>query len=127
MKQLLTVEGRLAGMNEILGSANRHWAAGYRLKKSNMSRVCGACIACRIKPIPRDIKPCITIKCYEPNARRDEDNVKAGAAKIILDALQEQGILAGDGRKYITLVQPCVEVDRQSPRIEVTIETEVEE
>ena len=37
---------------------------------------------------------------YEKTKRRDPDNV-ASAKKFILDALQKQGILPNDSRKYI--------------------------
>lgn len=124
MKQLLIIEGRLPGMNELLKAVSRHWAAGYQLKELHMQKIQWACINQHIKPVPAFQKPVITVMCFEPNARRDEDNVKAGACKIVLDALQKAGILQGDGRKYITLVQPPVEVDRKNPRIEVSLETE---
>lgn len=65
----------------------------------------------------------MTISCYEPNARRDVDNVTSGAGKVILDALQEIGVLQGDGRKYIAqVIYSAVEVDRKNPRVEISIE-----
>ena len=40
----------------------------------------------------------------------------------ILDALQEIGVLQGDGRKYIAqVIYSAVEVDKKNPRVEVEI------
>lgn len=51
--------------------------------------------------------------------RRDEDNVM-NAAKFILDALQDIGLIQNDSRKYVHLTQE-VFTDRKNPRIEITI------
>lgn len=118
-QQQLYIYGRLPGMNELLGADRRHWAAGYKLKREAMDKVMQSALICRIKPVKG--KAHIVIKCYEPNARRDEDNVKFGAFKIILDALQKNGVLINDSRKYITQEAPPVEIDRADPRIIVTI------
>lgn len=122
MKQQMVILGRLAGLNELLDANRRHWAVGAKLKKKEMRRVEEFIMINRLRETTG--KATITISCYEPNARRDEDNVKAGASKIILDALQKSGIIRGDGRKYINLIQPAVEVDRVNPRIEVIIESD---
>ena len=74
----------------------------------------------RIKPVRN--YPCeVYITCWEPNMRRDDGNVKAGASKVILDALQDIGVLAGDGRKYVKSYDMPVELDRGNPRIVVEI------
>ncbi|MCL2699617.1 MAG: hypothetical protein FWE68_04840 [Defluviitaleaceae bacterium] len=120
MKQHFVIRGRLSGLNELLGASNRHWAQGHRLKRDNMMLVMLDILAAGIKPV--EGKAVITIACFEPNAKRDTDNVKAGACKIILDALQQMGVLQGDGRKYLLdTVMPPVRVDRENPRIEVAI------
>ena len=114
--QRFLVEGRLPGYNEL----HKHpWQAARRIKQDAMDRVIWYAKAARIKPIT---EPCeIVISCYEPNARRDVDNVSSGANKVILDALQQMGVLKGDGRKYVKRVGNSVEVDREHPRVEVTI------
>jgi len=63
----------------------------------------------------------ITIRCFEPDARRDPDNVTSGAAKCVLDALQNMGVLKNDNRKHVTPRLPKPEVDRQNPRVEIEI------
>lgn len=70
-----------------------------------------------------------------PNARRDKSNVVAGGRKIIEDALgpqtkrnpQGMNILRGDGWNDIVGWTDRFDVDRENPRIEVSItEMEVE-
>jgi Holliday junction resolvase RusA-like endonuclease len=63
----------------------------------------------------------IDIMCYEPNLKRDEDNVKSGALKIILDALQNHGVITNDNRAVISRQECIVALDRERPRIEVKI------
>lgn len=59
--------------------------------------------------------------------KRDEDNVLFGACKIILDALQQINILPNDNRRWVRLDLLPVRVDRQKPRIEVTLKESIEE
>jgi len=114
-----TIPGRLPGMNEIITASGQHWAKWHKQKKEAKELVQLFALAARIKPI--NGRAAITITCYEPNRRRDIDNVQSGAGKIILDALQDLGILKGDGQKYISRVDYEVEVDKQNPRVEVEI------
>ena len=112
-----TVPGRLPGYNELKA---RCWQESARRKEEAMREVQIAAMAARIRPVWGLVT--VTISCYEPNARRDVDNVTSGAGKVILDALQEIGVLQGDGRKYIAqVIYPAVEIDRKNPRVEVEI------
>jgi len=121
MKQHFVIRGRLPGLNEIIGASNRHWAQGHKLKRDNMMIVMLDILSAGIKPVGG--KVVITITCFEPNAKRDADNVKAGTCKIILDALQQMGVLQGYGRKYILdVIAPQVEGDKNNPRIVVILE-----
>ena len=116
--QIFEIKGRLPGYNEL---NKQPWQAARRIKQDAMAQVMWAARRHRVEPVQG---PCeITIACFEPNARRDVDNVTAGANKVILDALQQMGILKGDGRKYVSdTYNPPVEVDRRNPRVEVVIE-----
>ena len=117
MKQQFTVSGRLPGYNELKA---RCWQEAARRKAEAMREVQLAAMIARIRPVRSQVT--VTISCYEPNARRDVDNVTSGAGKVILDALQEIGVLQGDGRKYIAqVIYSAVEVDRKNPRVEVEI------
>ena len=117
MKQQFTVSGRLPGYNELKA---RCWQEAARRKAEAMREVQLAAMIARIRPVRGQVT--VTISCYEPNARRDVDNVTSGAGKVILDALQEIGVLQGDGRKYIAqVIYSAVEVDKKKPRVEVEI------
>lgn len=58
---------------------------------------------------------------YEPNARRDKDNISGYGRKVIQDALVRGGFLAGDGWRDIIGFSDEFHVDRERPRIEVEI------
>ena len=62
----------------------------------------------------------ITYKWYEPNKKRDLDNI-AFAKKFVQDALVTNGILENDG--WANIVGFCDEfyVDKENPRVEVEI------
>ena len=112
------IPGRLPGLNELVG--NSHWATYARKKKVNGEMVMACIMFHRLKPIKGKAR--VTITCYEPNARRDEDNIISGAGKIILDALKKTGIIHDDSQKWCHVVHNPVEVDRDNPRIVVEVE-----
>lgn len=118
-EQRFVIQGRLPGYNE-LHKAN--WQQSRRIKQEGMNRVIAAARWDKLRPV-QQYPVAIEIFCYEPNARRDPDNVTSGAQKVILDALQQMGVLQGDGRKYIaTLTCPRPVVDREAPRVETIIQ-----
>lgn len=59
---------------------------------------------------------------YEPNKRRDKDNVAAFAMKVIQDALVKEGVIKNDGWRNIESFECLFDVDKNNPRIEVTLE-----
>lgn len=114
MLQKFTIDGRLPGYNELHSTS---WQKNMRIKAEAMDRVKVAALP--IKPITT--RSVFIITCFEPNAKRDMDNVMSGAAKVILDALQDADKLPNDSRRWVRLNLPPVEVDRDNPRIEVEI------
>lgn len=61
-------------------------------------------------------------KWYEPNRKRDLDNISSYGRKVIQDALVRCGVLQGDGWNHITGFEDHFYVDKAEPRIEVEIE-----
>lgn len=118
--QEFTIEGRLPGYNEL---HNGGWQKAWATKRDAMQVVGMA--ALRIKPITS--KVIIRIACYEPNAKRDPDNVISGAYKVVLDALQKYGKLPNDSRKWVSPVFAPVKIDRKNPRVEVIIASRLED
>jgi hypothetical protein len=100
------IAGRLPGMNELREAAGwtapgkgKRWNRYNQMKRDHMSDIILQIQACKI------VKPTglvwFSFEHVETNAKRDPDNVNAGARKLILDAMVKAGILAGDGQKYI--------------------------
>ena len=117
MAQLFVIPGRLPGYNDL---AKGHWATQKKVKIRGMKIVDAYARQAKIQPVKGRVS--IRISCYEPNARRDFDNVLSGASKVILDALQNMGVLKGDGQKYVEYRPVPVMIDRKNPHVEVQIE-----
>lgn len=64
----------------------------------------------------------MTYRWYEPNRKRDKDNIAAVGRKIIQDALVEAGVIRNDGWNDIRGFSDEFYVDKNEPRIEVEIE-----
>lgn len=115
----IVIKGKLPGMNEIIKSNRTNRFKGGNMKSTYTQLV-------KLEAIRQccqkfSDKVYIMINYYEPDNRRDDDNVHAGA-KFILDGLKAAGIIIDDRRKYVALKQNPVIVDRQNPRIEIFIE-----
>ena len=59
---------------------------------------------------------------YEPTKRRDLDNIAATAHKFTQDALVKCGVLENDGWNNVCGFTDRFFVDKENPRIEVTIQ-----
>lgn len=112
-----TILGTLPGLNDMIGAARTHWSASATQKK-NATEACAEAAEHldRVKP-PINVK----IVWFEPNERRDVDNVVAGA-KFILDGLVVAGKLVNDSRKQILGITHAVVTDKTHPRIVVELE-----
>lgn len=114
-----TIEGRLDGLNEYtrVNRANKY--NGNSVKKKNEKIVIFAIRQAKLKKIDK-YPISLEITWYEPNKRRDVDNITF-AAKFILDSLVKSGILENDSQKYVNKISHDVQVDRDNPRIEILI------
>lgn len=117
MNQHFTIPGQLPGYNQLNGG--RHWAIRRDIKQRAMGTVSLYARRAHLKKITSPVM--ISMTCYEPNRRRDEDNVIAGAYKVILDALQQEHLLPNDSRWWVKMGTVRVETDKDCPRIEVEI------
>jgi Holliday junction resolvase RusA-like endonuclease len=114
-----TIPGTLSGLNEYTLKSRANKYASNQMKQINQQIVS---IAIRQAKLGKVQNYPVTIKTtwYEPNNRRDADNV-IFAKKFINDSLVINGILLGDGRKYVKGFIDEVLVDKENPRIEVEI------
>lgn len=121
MQGTFTIQGRLVGMNEIIGAARNNRFGSASQKKSQMQIVTDAIQADEVfRNLRFEKKVAIHATYYEPNARRDIDNI-ISSAKFWLDSLVNYGILPDDSQKYVTKIVSEVFVDKENPRIEVTL------
>ena len=123
MKRTLTIHGRLDGFNDYITACRTNPHAGANFKARNEAAVISAILS--QMPNVRFSRPVyMTYRWYEPDRRRDLDNVSSFGRKVIQDALVKTQVLQDDGWKNIKGFSDEFYVDRKHPRIEVEI-TEV--
>lgn len=121
MQHLLTINGRLDNMNDYTRACRTNQYKGAKMKQKNEAVVIRAILE-QLGRL-RITKPVIIrYRWYEPNKRRDLDNISSFGRKVIQDALVQTKVLRDDGWSYIIGFQDAFFVDKESPRIEVEIE-----
>lgn len=119
MTYKFTIRGTLPGLNELIEAERRNRYAGAALKKQSESVVMHAA---RSLGKIRFTEPVYMVyHWYEPNRRRDKDNISSFGRKVIQDALVKSKILQNDGWNNIIGFEDRFEVDRKNPRIVVEI------
>lgn len=119
IKTSFTIYGRLESLNEYIEKCRRNKYAGGAMKRRSQDHVLRAI---DIEPVETPVY--ITYRFYEPNNKRDADNVASYGIKVIQDALVEAGIIPDDSRKHITGYAVEFYTDKTNPRIEVEIRSE---
>ena len=114
------IPGKLDNLNDYITACRTNQYKGAKVKHKNENRVIQAIYEqlgrLRIK------KPVyMTYTWYEPNKRRDLDNVSSFGRKVIQDALVETRVLENDGLKNIVGFQDNFYIDADNPRVEVVI------
>lgn len=97
--QIFTIEQRLPGLNEYINALNINRYKGNALKREAQDAIGLAIKRARLEPVT-EYPVFVFFEWHEKTKRRDLDNI-ASAKKFILDALQECGILDGDGQKQL--------------------------
>lgn len=97
-----TIDTRLPSLNEVIKDNRSGWQVASKRKRELEEVIGYYIIAARrrgtIRPIDEPVV--IEIEWHESTKKRDVDNIQS-AQKFILDALQKQGILINDNRKYV--------------------------
>lgn len=118
----IVIPGRLAGANDYILKCRTNRVAAASFKQKQEKIVKEAVLDClHRKPYPFSCPVILHYRWYEPNRRRDKDNV-VFAHKFIQDAFVSIGLLKGDGWDYIAGFTDIVEVDKDNPRIEIDFE-----
>ena len=114
-----TIEGRLPGINEYILAERGNKYNGAKLKKTAQREVEYYIQAARVPRVRTPIR--IVYTFFEPNRRRDKDNIAGFAHKVIQDALVQQHIIDDDGWREIAGWTDAFAVDKDRPRVEVTL------
>lgn len=121
MIHTIIIPGRFPSLNEFVDANRRrhgNWNAGNAMKQKDQREIC--------KHIPKGLKfkkrIFIEYNFFEPNTRRDKDNISGYFHKVFQDALVECGAIADDDWKHIRGMADYFEVDKGNPRIEVVIQ-----
>ena len=115
------IQQRLPSLNELINADRINKYAGAKLKREteeiigqyiNVARYRG-----QIKPV--DYPVLLDIKWHERTKKRDADNIHS-SVKFILDALQKQGILINDSRRYVKQIFHTI-VDDDKDYVEILL------
>jgi len=117
--QRFEIQYKLPSLNEVTRQNRTHWSIGYRSKRSIEQIIGWAILQARIKPVV-SYPVIINITYYEPNKRRDIDNIES-SQKFILDALQKYNILKNDNPKYVAQINKRVEYGVKQHKVIVEI------
>lgn len=118
---IIEYPGRLPGLNEIIKAAKSSPYAYAKMKDRYTSE-----IGWLAKKLPAYNRVDITITWYEPNDRRDPDNIMGGM-KFICDGLVAGGVIKDDKKKYINkITHNPIEVDRENPRVEIEVQEAIQ-
>lgn len=115
----IIIPGRFPGLNEYVKACRSGAYVGSSMinksEKVIIEAIWGQYKDILIPPVTL----CYTY--YEPNKRRDKDNVSGFFHKVFQDSLVKAGLLENDGWDYIEGFHDYFEVDKREPRIEVKI------
>jgi Holliday junction resolvase RusA-like endonuclease len=98
MNQTLFIPHQFPSLNDYINTERRNRYAGAAMKKEWTKLVASYALLKKIKPFKKPIS--IHFTYFEPNARRDPDNIMF-AKKFILDGLKEAGVIQNDNQQWL--------------------------
>lgn len=120
MEYKFTIDGKLPSLNEFIAKNRSNPALGNKMKQENQIHV-EYHIMRDLRKVHIDKPVYLMYTFYEPNKKRDLDNISGFAHKVIQDALVESGVLHNDSWFYIVGFSDDFKIDKDKPRIEVVI------
>lgn len=117
-----TIEGTLPSLNEYLSEVGRNPRLGNSLKRDYVRSIILYLRLSEYRHYQAENPVIIHYVFYEPNMKRDHDNVASCASKFIQDALRDIEVIKDDSWKYVLNFTHDFYLDRENPRIEVYIE-----
>lgn len=112
------ISGRLPGMNEIVKESKK--GRGSYQPYAEMKKYYTLLAYKEANKLPGYERIKLVITWYEPNLKRDIDNICAGT-KFILDAMVQAAVIKDDSQRYVKGIEHFFDVDKKNPRIEVEI------
>ena len=116
----LIIYGTLPNLNDYTRANRANRYEGAKMKRE-VEDIITVYIMKQLKGVTFDEKVRLDFKWYEPNKKRDLDNI-CFAKKFILDALVKNGIIKTDGWQGVEGFTDKFYIDKNNPRIEVFIE-----
>lgn len=120
MEYVLIIPGKLPGLNDYIAAERANRYQGAKMKADNEKIVAVAIGQC-MRGVRIEKPVFMEYTWYEPNKRRDLDNLSAFGRKVIQDSLVKARILKDDGWNEVVGFSDRFEVDKENTRIEVVI------
>ncbi len=120
LEYLLIIPGKLPNLNDYISAERCNKYKGAKLKALSENIVL-RCIRQQLKGVHITKPVSMAYIWYEPNRRRDLDNISSFGRKVIQDALVNSGVLENDGWQNIRGFNDEFRVSKDEPRIEVYI------
>lgn len=131
MTRVLWIPRPMPNMNEIITACGTLYKVGRggkrRSKYTDMKESMGHLVAlfARQQGFAAITRPAhFEYEFVEQNRMRDPSNIIAGGVKIIEDALQDCGLLEGDGWAQVLSISPTWRVDKNLPGVRITVREE---
>lgn len=119
----LIIDGTMKGLNDWRDAIQRSPHAGNDMARAAKRRVESLA---RLQMMPRFEGPvAVVFDWYEPNKRRDLDNVAGSGQKWVLDGLVAAGVLPDDGPDCVVGIQHWLHFDAVAPGAIVTVTDEI--
>jgi len=119
MKHTLIIPGKLPSLNEHIYANRANRYVGAKLKKDTQKYI-SVYILRQLKGVRYESPVEINFRWYEPNRKRDLDNICA-SKKQILDALVSMKVIETDNWRGVVGFRDSFFIDKDNPRIEVEI------
>lgn len=116
----LIIEGQLPNLNDYTKACRTNRFAGAKMKEKSDALI-SVFIKQQLGKAYFDEPVKLSFRWYEPNKRRDLDNI-CFAKKFILDALVKNGIIVDDSWQWVKGFTDEFYIDKEWPRIEVEIQ-----
>jgi len=119
------IPGRFPSLNEYIEANRIHKQKGNRMKQQSQEEISWHLLS-QLRKTHIDKPVEIEYTFYEPNKKRDLDNVSGYFHKVFQDALVKCKILHNDSWYYITGFSDKFFVDNKNPRIEIVLKEHID-